>query len=38
VEGNINDPNVEKGLKELEGKTVYMKILGSYPKQSGDSK
>jgi chorismate mutase / prephenate dehydratase len=38
VEGNINDPNVEKGLKELEGKTVYMKILGSYPRQSGESK
>jgi chorismate mutase / prephenate dehydratase len=34
VEGNINDPVVEKGLKELEGKSVFMKVLGSYPKQS----
>ncbi|MEX0769715.1 MAG: prephenate dehydratase [Balneolaceae bacterium] len=33
-EGNINDPAVEKGLKELEGKAVFLKVLGCYPKQS----
>lgn len=38
VEGNINDPAVEKGLKELEGRTVYLKILGSYPRQSENGK
>lgn len=34
VEGNINDPVVERGLQELEKKSVFMKVLGSYPKQS----
>lgn len=34
IEGNINDPAVEKGLKELEGKAVFMKVLGCYPRQS----
>lgn len=34
VEGNINDPVVEKGLRELEKKSVFMKVLGSYPMQS----
>lgn len=32
IEGNVNDPAVEKGLKELESKAVYLKVLGSYPK------
>ncbi|MEX2600972.1 MAG: prephenate dehydratase [Balneolaceae bacterium] len=32
IEGNVNDPSVETGLKELESKAVYMKVLGSYPK------
>ncbi|MEX2585721.1 MAG: prephenate dehydratase [Balneolaceae bacterium] len=36
VEGNSQDPRVQKGLKELESKSVYMKILGSYPRQSGE--
>lgn len=34
VEGNINDPAIEKGLRELEDRTVDMKILGCYPRQS----
>lgn len=34
VEGNKNDPVIEKALKELEGRTVFMKVLGSYPRQS----
>jgi len=33
VEGNINDPAIEKGLRELEDRTVDMKILGCYPRQ-----
>ncbi|MEX2574251.1 MAG: prephenate dehydratase [Balneolaceae bacterium] len=33
IEGNINDPAVEKGIRELEGKSVYLKVLGSYPRQ-----
>lgn len=33
IEGNISDPTVEKALKELEKRAVFLKILGSYPKQ-----
>jgi len=34
IEGNIEDPTLQKGIKELESKSVYMKVLGSYPRQS----
>lgn len=36
VEGNIQDPIVEKALKKMENQSVYMKILGCYPSQSGE--
>lgn len=37
VEGNRNDPVIEKGLRELEDRSVYLKVLGSYPMQAGES-
>lgn len=36
VEGNSQDPKIQKGLRELESKSVFMKVLGSYPRQSGE--
>lgn len=34
IEGNTQDPNVEKALSELEKKTGFLKVLGCYPAQS----
>ncbi|MEX1010799.1 MAG: prephenate dehydratase [Balneolaceae bacterium] len=34
LEGNINDPRLEKALGELGNRSSYLKVLGSYPKQS----
>ncbi|MGM0507502.1 MAG: prephenate dehydratase, partial [Bacteroidota bacterium] len=31
VEGNIADPKVRKGIRELENRSVWLKVLGSYP-------
>lgn len=31
VEGNIADPTVQKGIRELENRSVWYKVLGSYP-------
>jgi len=37
IEGHIEDSNVKSALKELEKKSPFFKILGSYPKFEGQS-
>jgi chorismate mutase/prephenate dehydratase len=32
IEGHINEPKIKNALEELEKKTPFFKILGSYPK------
>ncbi|MDD1777971.1 MAG: prephenate dehydratase [Candidatus Helarchaeota archaeon] len=34
-EGHVSDPNVQEALKALKENTLYIKVLGSYPKFSG---
>jgi chorismate mutase/prephenate dehydratase len=36
-EGNVEDPNTRKALKELKAHTNFMKVLGSYPARTGRS-
>lgn len=33
LEGNINDPKVQKVLEKLQEETVYYKYLGNYPRE-----
>jgi prephenate dehydratase len=33
IEANDQDPKVKKALKELEGKSASLRVLGCYPKQ-----
>ncbi|MEX0685280.1 MAG: prephenate dehydratase [Balneolales bacterium] len=33
IEANINDPSIKQALKELEDRTVFLKVLGCYPAQ-----
>lgn len=37
IEGNVSDPAVETALKELEGQTAFMKVLGCYPTQDHEA-
>ncbi len=35
IEGHCEDPGIKEGLQQLEEYTVFVKILGSYPKFTG---